>query len=259
MVTTFSSSLHRIQLLVDLAARVGRRVALVGRGVIDNVEIAGGLGRIRIPNDLRLPEAGLRQADPASVLCIVTGSQGEPRSALARIAAGEHRHVDLGPNDVVVFSAPRHSGQPAGHRPGHERRRAPGRRGHRSGHPAGARLGSRRRRRARRDALPGQAALLRADTWRVPLPRAPRGAGGTCLGGDHDGPPRRERAPGVLRRGGRLDGRAGRRGTHPPRRHAQSRRRRRAPGAATARRGRSRRAGADRRPANRPARRALRT
>ncbi len=105
VVATFSSSLHRIQLLVDLAARVGRRVALVGRGVTDNVEIARGLGRIRIPGDLRLAEAAVRQADPASVLCIVTGSQGEPRSALARIAAAEHRHVDLGPNDVVVFSA----------------------------------------------------------------------------------------------------------------------------------------------------------
>ena len=105
VVTTFSSSLHRIQLLVDLAARVGRRVALVGRGVTGNFQIAQDLGRVRIPGDLRLPEAEVRQADPASVLCIATGSQGEPRSALARIAAGEHRHVDLGPNDVVVFSA----------------------------------------------------------------------------------------------------------------------------------------------------------
>lgn len=105
VVTTFSSSLHRIQLLVDLAARVGRRVTLVGRGVTDNVAIARGLGRVRIPDGLRLPEVDLRRADPASVLCIVTGSQGEPRSALARIAAGEHRHVDLGPDDVVVFSA----------------------------------------------------------------------------------------------------------------------------------------------------------
>lgn len=105
VVTTFASSLHRIQLLVDLAARVGRRVALVGRGVTNNVEIAQGLGRVRIPGELRLREVDVRQADPASVLCIATGSQGERRSALARIAAGEHRHVDVGPNDVVVFSA----------------------------------------------------------------------------------------------------------------------------------------------------------
>ena len=105
VVTTFSSSLHRIQLLVDLAARAGRRVTLLGRGVTDNVAIARSLGRVRIPDGLRRPEVDLRRADPASVLCIVTGSQGEPRSALARIAAGEHRHVDLGPSDVVVFSA----------------------------------------------------------------------------------------------------------------------------------------------------------
>ena len=105
VVTTFSSSLHRIQLLVDLAARAGRRVTLLGRGVTDNVAIAQSLGRVRIPDALRRPEVDLRRADPASVLCIVTGSQGEPRSALARIASGEHRHVDLGPDDVVVFSA----------------------------------------------------------------------------------------------------------------------------------------------------------
>ena len=105
VVTTFASSLHRIQLLVDLAARVGRRVAFVGRGVTENVEIAEGLGRLRIPGDLRMRENDVRDANPASVLCIATGSQGEPRSALARIAAGEHRYIDLRPNDAVVFSA----------------------------------------------------------------------------------------------------------------------------------------------------------
>ena len=105
VVATFASSLHRVQLLIDLAARAGRRVAFVGRGVTENVAIAEGLGRLRIPGDLRLPEADVRHADPGSVLCIATGSQGERRSALARIAAGEHRYVDLGPSDVVVFSA----------------------------------------------------------------------------------------------------------------------------------------------------------
>ena len=105
IVATFASSLHRIQLLVDLATRFQRRVAFVGRGVKDTSDIAGRVGRLRVPDGARIREADIPHADPATVLCIVTGSQGEPLSALARIAADAHRHVSLGPGDVVVFSA----------------------------------------------------------------------------------------------------------------------------------------------------------
>lgn len=105
IVATFASSLHRIQLLVDLAQRFQRRVVFVGRGVKDTSEIAERLGHLRVPDGARIREVDISHADPATVLCIATGSQGEPLSALARIAADAHRHVSLGPGDVVVFSA----------------------------------------------------------------------------------------------------------------------------------------------------------
>lgn len=105
VVTTFSSSLHRIQLLVDLAERFGRQVAFVGRGVVENAELAARLGYLRLPAGLQIPETDVAHLPPEKVLCIVTGSQGEPFSALSRIAVGAHRHVTLEAGDVVVFSA----------------------------------------------------------------------------------------------------------------------------------------------------------
>lgn len=105
VVTTFASSLHRIQLLIDLAERFGRQVALVGRGVVENTELAVRLGYLRLPAGLQAPEADVARCPPEKILCIVTGSQGEPFSALSRMAVGAHRHVPLQAGDVVVFSA----------------------------------------------------------------------------------------------------------------------------------------------------------
>ena len=105
VVTTFASSLHRIQLLIDLAERNGRQVAFVGRGVIENTALAAGLGYLRVPAGLQVAEADVAQLPPEKVLCIVTGSQGEPFAALSRMAVGSHRHVPLEAGDVVVFSA----------------------------------------------------------------------------------------------------------------------------------------------------------
>ena len=107
VVATFASSLHRIQLLVDLAARFRRKVALVGRGIQQNAAIAQRLGYLRIPDGLQIRERDIAQHAPDQVLCIVTGSQGEPLAALSRIAVDTHRHVKLEPGDVVVFSAVR--------------------------------------------------------------------------------------------------------------------------------------------------------
>ena len=104
-VATFASSLHRIQLLLDLAEHFGRQVAFVGRGISRNVEIAERLGYLRIPSGLRIGETDIARRPPSTVLCIVTGSQGEPLAALSRIAVGAHRHVTVDPGDVVVFSA----------------------------------------------------------------------------------------------------------------------------------------------------------
>lgn len=105
VVTAFSSSLHRMQLLVDLAERFGRHVAFVGRGMAENAELAARLGYLRLPAGLQVAETDVATLPPERVLCLVTGSQGEPRAALARMAAGAHRHVGIEEGDVVVFSA----------------------------------------------------------------------------------------------------------------------------------------------------------
>ena len=105
VVTTFSSSLHRIQLLIDLAERCGRQVVLLGRGVVENTELAARLGYLRVPAGLQVPEAEAGRLPPEKLLCIATGSQGEPFAALSRMAVGAHRHVPLEAGDVVAFSA----------------------------------------------------------------------------------------------------------------------------------------------------------
>ena len=105
VVTAFSSSLHRMQLLIDLAERFGRHVAFVGRGMVENAELAARLGYLRVPAGLQVAEADVATLPPERVLCLATGSQGEPFAALSRIAAGAHRHVRIEEGDVVVFSA----------------------------------------------------------------------------------------------------------------------------------------------------------
>jgi ribonuclease J len=105
VVAAFSSSLHRIQLLVNLAARFHRKVAFLGRSLVQNTEIAQRLGLLRLPEGLQIRDADVPHHAADEVLCVTTGSQGEPRAALSRIAIDDHRHVRLGPGDTVVFSA----------------------------------------------------------------------------------------------------------------------------------------------------------
>jgi ribonuclease J len=105
VVALFSSSLYRMQILVDLAAQFDRRVAFVGRGVQENSEIAQQLGCLRIPAGVQIRDSEVRNYPSQDVVCICTGSQGEPQAALPRIAIDDHRHVRLNPEDVVVFSA----------------------------------------------------------------------------------------------------------------------------------------------------------
>jgi ribonuclease J len=105
VVALFASSLYRMQILVDLAAQFDRRVAFVGRGVIENSEIAQQLGHLRVPAGVQIRDSDVRNYPGQDVVCICTGSQGEPQAALPRIAIDDHRHVRLDPADVVVFSA----------------------------------------------------------------------------------------------------------------------------------------------------------
>ncbi len=105
VVTAFASSLHRIRILADLAARFDRRLAFVGRSLVQNTEIATRLGYLRLPAGLQIREAEVGGYPARRVACVTTGSQGEPLAALSRIAIDGHRHVRLEPDDVVVFSA----------------------------------------------------------------------------------------------------------------------------------------------------------
>ena len=105
VVAMFASSIFRMQILVDLAAQFDRRVAFVGRGVVDNAEVAQRLKYLRVPSGVQVADSDVRGLPSQDVVCICTGSQGEPRAALSRIAIDDHRHVKLEPEDTVVFSA----------------------------------------------------------------------------------------------------------------------------------------------------------
>jgi ribonuclease J len=105
VVAMFASSIFRMQILVDLAAQFNRQVAFVGRGVIDNAEIAQRLKYLRLPAGVQIADSDVRNYPSQDVVCICTGSQGEPRAALSRIAIDDHRHVKLDADDTVVFSA----------------------------------------------------------------------------------------------------------------------------------------------------------
>jgi ribonuclease J len=105
VVAMFSSSIYRMQVVVDLAHQFRRKVAFVGRGVVETSEIAQRLGLLRVPPGMLLRDADVKSYPAEDVLCITTGSQGEPLAALSRIAIDDHRHVKLGADDVVVFSA----------------------------------------------------------------------------------------------------------------------------------------------------------
>jgi ribonuclease J len=105
IVGAFASSIYRMQILVDLAAQFDRKVAFVGRGMIQNSEIAQRLGYLHIPAGVQIRDSEVGSHAPSDVLCIATGSQGEPMSALARIAIHDHRFVKVGEDDTVVLSA----------------------------------------------------------------------------------------------------------------------------------------------------------
>jgi len=105
IVAAFASSIYRMQILVDLAAQFDRKVAFVGRGMIQNSEIAQRLGYLRIPGGVQIRDSDVGNYPAQDVLCLATGSQGEPMSALSRIAIDDHRHVKVGEDDTVVLSA----------------------------------------------------------------------------------------------------------------------------------------------------------
>jgi ribonuclease J len=105
VVTAFSTSVYRLQLIVDLAQQFGRKVAFAGRGMQQTSQIADRLGYLRLPAGTQIRDCDVRDFPAQDVVCLCTGSQGEPLAALPRIAIDDHRHIRLAPSDVVVFSA----------------------------------------------------------------------------------------------------------------------------------------------------------
>lgn len=105
LVTTFSSSVHRINMILELAKKHNRVVSVIGRSMLNVIAHARNLGYIKCEDDLLQPLHMTHKLPDSSVLILTTGSQGEPMSAMTRIANGEHRQVKARPGDTIVFSA----------------------------------------------------------------------------------------------------------------------------------------------------------
>jgi ribonuclease J len=101
----FASSIHRIQQVIDIATMCGRKIGFVGRSMVDNVEIAHELNRLRIPDGSLVRPQDLRTYDPHKLAILASGTQAEPMSSLSRIAVDNHRFVTIEENDTVVLSA----------------------------------------------------------------------------------------------------------------------------------------------------------
>jgi ribonuclease J len=105
VVTCFASNIHRVQQVVDAAAALGRKVVLVGRSMRKNVNIGRQLGHIAVPDGILVEPKQIEDLPDEKLVIVSTGSQGEPLSALRRMAGSEHPHVDLRKGDTVIFSA----------------------------------------------------------------------------------------------------------------------------------------------------------
>jgi len=105
VVSCFSSSIHRIQQVVDVARMVGRKIGFVGRSMVDNVEIAHRLNKLHIPDGSVVRPQDIRSFDPKKLVVMASGTQAEPMSALSRIAVDNHRLMGIAANDTVILSA----------------------------------------------------------------------------------------------------------------------------------------------------------
>ncbi|MBE9177714.1 ribonuclease J [Oculatella sp. LEGE 06141] len=105
LVTTFASSVHRVNMILELAKKHGRSVSIVGRSMLNVIAHARNLGYIKCEDDLFVPLNMVNKLPDEKVLVLTTGSQGEPMAALTRIANKEHRQVKIREGDTVVFSA----------------------------------------------------------------------------------------------------------------------------------------------------------
>ena len=105
VVATFASNVHRIQQIVNSAVKYGRKIAVCGRSMINIITTAAELGYIKCPENLFIDIDMIGSYTDDQLVIITTGSQGEPMSALTRMAAGDHRKVKITPNDLIIISA----------------------------------------------------------------------------------------------------------------------------------------------------------
>ena len=105
IVSCFSSSIHRIQLILDISQQFGRKVAIIGRSMINVTEIAHSLGLLHIPDGILMRPQDVEGTARGRVTALVSGTQGEPMSALSRVAVDNHKHISVEKGDTVALSA----------------------------------------------------------------------------------------------------------------------------------------------------------
>lgn len=105
IIAVFASHIPRLQQIVNLAAKLGRRILFHGKSMAATVQIARRLGHLQVPPELELTVRDLKHLPPEEIIIVTTGSQGEPMSALARIALDAHKHIKIQPGDLVIMSS----------------------------------------------------------------------------------------------------------------------------------------------------------
>lgn len=105
IITTFSSNVSRIQQAIDASIKHNRKVAIFGRSMEQNIQVASELGYLHFPREVLVRAEEIDKISERNLTLIVAGSQGQPGSALGRIASGEHKYIQIKPNDMIIFSA----------------------------------------------------------------------------------------------------------------------------------------------------------
>ncbi|TVY01946.1 ribonuclease J [Cohnella terricola] len=104
-ISTFASNVHRLQQIVDAARKVNRKLALLGRSMVNVVDVSSELGYLQLPDDMLIDPADVHRFPPHEIVVLCTGSQGEPMAALSRLAASSHRQVEVLRGDTVILAA----------------------------------------------------------------------------------------------------------------------------------------------------------
>ncbi len=105
IIATFSSNIHRIQQIINEAVHCNRKVAVSGRSMINVVTVAAELGYLNVPENVLIDVSDINSYEPGKIVLVTTGSQGEPMSALHRIAFSDHRQIEIIPGDMIIISA----------------------------------------------------------------------------------------------------------------------------------------------------------